>query len=57
MPRESVPLDDVIRSMMNHVIPYTIIGSYSFLYTFTLNVIINTRFSKESTNPATNAAP
>ena len=34
------------------IIAYTSVGSYSFLCTFALNVIINTRLSKKSTNPA-----
>ena len=37
--------------------PYTIIGSYSSLCAFALNVIINTRFFKESINPAALAVP
>ena len=36
---------------------YIIIGSYSSLYAFTLNVIINTRFFKGSINPAALAVP
>ena len=32
--------------------PYIFVGSYLSLYTFTLNVIINTRLSKKSMNPA-----
>ena len=31
----------------SNIIPYTSVGSYSFLYAFILNVIINTRFSLE----------
>ena len=34
------------------IILYTSIYSYLFLYTFALNVIIDTRFSRESINPA-----
>ena len=36
---------------------YTTIGSHLSLYTFALNVIINTHFFKKSTNPATLAVP
>ena len=32
--------------------PYISVGSYLFLCTFALNVIINTHLFKESTNPA-----
>ena len=31
---------------------YISVGSYSFVYTFALNVIINTRLFKENINPA-----
>ena len=41
----------------NNIMPYIIIGFYLFLYTLTLNVIINTRFFKGSISPATLAVP
>ena len=34
------------------IIPYTSVGSHPSLYTFILNVIINTHLSKKSINPA-----
>ena len=37
--------------------PYTSVSSYSFLYTFALNMIINTRFFRESISPAIKAIP
>ena len=36
----------------NSIILYISVGSYSSLYTFTLNVIINTHLSKKNINPA-----
>ena len=41
----------------NNIIPYTSVGFYSSLCTFTLNVIINTHLFKENTNLATRAVP
>ena len=38
MPRESVPLDDVIRSMMNHVTLNTINSFWYFLAPF-INIV------------------
>ena len=36
---------------------YIIIGSYSFLYALTLNIIINTYFFKGNISPAALAVP
>ena len=35
----------------NIILPYTSLGFYSSLYTFTLNIIINTYLFKESISP------
>ena len=41
----------------NNIILYITIDSYLSLYTFTLNIIINTHFFKGNINPATLAVP
>ena len=41
----------------NNIILYITVGSYLFLCTFTLNVIIDTRLSRESISPAALAVP
>ena len=41
----------------NSIILYITIGSHSFLYTFPLNVIINTRLSKGNISPAALVVP
>ena len=47
----------IIIIIKNSIIFYTTIGSHLFLYTLTLNVIINTCLFKGNTNPATLAVP
>ena len=41
----------------NNIIPYITVGSYLSLCTLALNVIINTRLSQGSINPAALAVP
>ena len=51
MPRESVPLDDVIRSMMNHVKPILINTGYKYYSIVDKNFIIKLRLPRMKIPP------